>query len=236
MNEPVRMESSTDLGILNSLLLLGSVALISWAGVYLGHYAGRFDGNEFDPVPSKQVGSTAPAGPPESAEVKKGRKLYADNCAACHGAQGQGEGAPGVPPLDGSEWVVAVGPGRLVRILANAVEGPIKVKTKDYNNPGMLAWRADKGGVLSMEDTAAVLTFVRQAWSNKAGPVTTNQVAAVWDATKTKDGKWTAAELEKVPESDGGIAVAELTPEQLRNKLKALPADQLKALLKELSQ
>ena len=236
MNEPMPTQSEPALGVLNSILLLGTVGLIAWGGIYLGHYAGRFDANEFDPVPTKQVVSAGPVGPPDSPEVKKGRKLYADNCAACHGTQGQGEGAPGVPPIDGSEWVTAAGPGRLIRILADAVDGPIKVKAKDYNNAGMLAWRADKGGAFSVEDTAAVLTFIRQAWSNKASPVTTNQVAAVWEETKGKNGKWTSAELEKIPEAVGGSSeVAELTPEQLRTKLKALPADQLRDLLKELT-
>ena len=236
MNEPVPAQSQNGFGLLNSLLVMGSIGLIAWSGVYLGHYGGRFDGNEFDPIPSKRVVSAGPVGPPDSPEVKKGRILYAANCAACHGTQGQGEGTPGVPPLDGSEWVTAAGPGRLIRILANAVDGPIKVKTKDYNNVGMLAWRADKGGVLSPEDSAAVLTFIRQAWSNKAGPVTTNQISAVWEETKAKEGKWTVPDLEKVPEaSGGGAAMAELTLEQLHDKLKALPPDTLKELLKDLT-
>ena len=231
-------QSTVGLGLLNTLLVVGSLSLVAWGGVYLGHYSGRFDGLEFDPVATAKSSAAAPAGPPDSPEVKKGRKIFTELCAACHGAVGQGEGAPGVPPLDKSEWVTAAGPARLIRILGNALAGPLKVAGKDYNTTGMLAFRGDMGGPLSAEDTAAVLTFIRQAWSNKAGPVTTNQVEQVWKETKDRkmDQPWTAAELEKIPEAIGGaVQVAELTPDQLRDKLNALPPDKLKELLRELS-
>jgi ABC-type cobalamin/Fe3+-siderophores transport system ATPase subunit len=132
--------------------------------------------------------------------------------------------------LDGSEWVVAAGPARLIRILAQAVEGPIKVAGKEYNNPGMLAW----GNQLKPEELAAVITYIRQAWSNKASAVTVDQIKAVLQETKGREAKWTVAELEKVPEALGGGGAAELTPEQLRDKLKALPPEKLKELLKDL--
>lgn len=221
---------SRGISVLDTVILLGALSLIAWGGVYLGHYGGRFDGGEFNAVPSQRVVSAGPAAPPESPEVKEGRKIYVENCQACHGTRGEGEGAPGVPPLDNSEWVTAAGPGRLIRILLHAVEGPMKVAGKEYNNPGMLAW----GTQLSPEKLAAVTTFIRQAWSNKAGPVTVDQIKTVVAETKGREAKWTAAELEKIPEAVGGGGIAELTNEQLRDKLKALPPDKLQELLKGL--
>ena len=75
---------------------------------------------------------------------------------------------------------------------------------------------------------------IRQAWSNKAGPVTLDQVNAVLTATKAHTNKWVAAELEKIPESEGAAAGAELTLEQLHAKLKALPPEKLKEVLKDI--
>jgi len=231
VNTLVTKGARRGLGTLDVILLVSSVALVAWGGIYLGHYGGRFDGQEFDPIPTKSAASTGPAALPEAPEFKRGRIVYTVNCTACHGARGEGDEGKGFPPLDKSEWVTAAGPNRLIRILAHAVEGPIKVAGKDYNNPGMLAW----AGLLSPEDLAAVATYIRQAWSNKAGSVTKEMVTAVLDETKGREAKWTVAELEKVPEGPGGAAVvAELTPDELKSRLKKLPADKLKELLKEL--
>lgn len=217
------------MGVLDTVVLVGAVGLVAWAGVYLGHYGGRFDGGEFDAVPTRRTVSVGPAAAPESPEFKEGRRIYVANCQACHGGRGEGEGAPGVPPLDKSEWVTADGPARLIRILVHAVEGPIKVAGKEYNNPGMLAW----GNQLKPEELAAVATFIRQSWGNKASAVTVDQIKSVIEATKGREAKWTVAELEKIPEALAGGG-SELSPEQLRDKLKALPPEKLKELLKDL--
>lgn len=234
MNLTANAASSRAYSILDTLLFLGSLTLVAWSGVYLGHYGGRFHGNEFDAVPSKRTGSAGPVGPPESPEFKRGRIVYALNCQACHGARGEGEGTPGVPPLDKSEWVTGAGASRLMRILIHAVDGPMKVLGKDYNNPGMLAW-GPSGSNLPAEDLAAVATFIRQAWSNKASTVTVDQIKAVLDETKGRETKWTEPELLKIPETVGGAATnAPLTNEQLLDKLKALPPEKLQDILKAL--
>jgi mono/diheme cytochrome c family protein len=50
------------------------------------------------------------------------------------------------------------------------------------------------------ENLAAVLTYVRQAWGNKAPPVAPQQVKAVRAETATRTAQWTADELLKVAE------------------------------------
>jgi mono/diheme cytochrome c family protein len=104
----------------------------------------------------------------------KGKELYLKICAACH--QRDGEGKEGVaPPLAGSEWALAPGGGRLVRIVLNGLTGPIRVNGRDWNLP-MPPWRAN----LDDDEVAVVLTYVRsQLGSNRAGPVTPESVAAV---------------------------------------------------------
>jgi mono/diheme cytochrome c family protein len=103
----------------------------------------------------------------------KGRELFMTICAACH--QRDGEGKNGVaPPLVGSEWALAPGGGRLVRIVLNGMTGPVRVHGKDWNLP-MPPWRAN----LNDDQAAVVLTFVRsQLGSNHAGLITPEFVAA----------------------------------------------------------
>jgi mono/diheme cytochrome c family protein len=93
-------------------------------------------------------------------------------CGACHGQNG--EGGPAGPPLAGSEWVT--GPvSNLVRIQLRGLQGPITVAGKEYNFPaGMaaLSYQTD-------DQIAAVLTYVRNSFGNKAPAVKPEQVKAL---------------------------------------------------------
>lgn len=107
-------------------------------------------------------------------------------CAACHGQNG--EGGPAGPPLAGSEWVN--GPvSNLIRIQLRGLQGPIKVKGTEYNFIGGMAPMAYQ----TDEQVAAVLTYVRNNFGNKAPAVKPEQVAAL----RSEVGKpqITAAEL-----------------------------------------
>ena len=81
-----------------------------------------------------------------------GEKVYAANCVACH--QANGKGIPGVfKPLDGSP--IATGPK------ADHIDRVLHGKA----GTAMAAF----GGQLSDTDIAAVVTYERNAWSNKTG-------------------------------------------------------------------
>ena len=84
----------------------------------------------------------------------KGEKIYAANCAVCH--QANGKGVPGAfPSLDGSA-VVNGAKAAQVNVLLNGQDTPAW--------PGaMPAWKQ-----LSDSDIAAVITYTRNSWSNKA--------------------------------------------------------------------
>jgi len=89
------------------------------------------------------------------AELKaRGEKIYAANCVACHQASGQGvKGA--FPALDGS--LLVNGPkGRPIEMVLNGKQGTAM---------------APFGKQLSDTDIAAVITFARNNWGNKAGDV-----------------------------------------------------------------
>jgi len=55
------------------------------------------------------------------------------------------------------------------------------------------------GASLSDDDLAAVLTYIRQSWGNKASAITPEQVKAVKAEVGNRTQPWTAAELMAIP-------------------------------------
>ncbi len=126
------------------------------------------------PAPAENASATpTPAGPPEgidNATWKLGQNTSV-LCSACHGNNGQGMPQNG-PPFQNSEWVT--GPvENLVRIQLRGLKGPITVNGVDYNPPAPMAPLAYQ----SDEQIAAVLTYVRNSFGNKASIVTPDMVA-----------------------------------------------------------
>jgi len=83
--------------------------------------------------------------------LKRGEKVYASNCAACH--QPNGKGAGPIKPLDGAAVVLDADHARQIAILLNG-----------QNNGAMPSWKQ-----LSDTDIAAVVTYTKNNWSNKTG-------------------------------------------------------------------
>jgi cbb3-type cytochrome c oxidase subunit III len=100
-----------------------------------------------------------------------GADLFAAKCATCHQASGQGTAA--YPPLAGNADVTLADPKSIVATIVNGRTGPLTVAGASFNGK-MPAWK----GQLSNADIAAVATYVRGAWSNKAAGVTEQQVAS----------------------------------------------------------
>jgi mono/diheme cytochrome c family protein len=175
-------------------ILFVFAGFIFFGATYLGRFAGRFDPRIYN----ENLREFGTAKAQVAADpVVVGEKLFNNAaCNTCH--QTTGLGMPGVfPPLAGSEW--AQGPEeRVIRIVLYGLQGPIKVEGKDFNSM-MPAFGKVAGGGYNWSDDkiAAVLTYVRQAWGNKAGPITAEQVAAIH--TKEGDHKqWAPAELENI--------------------------------------
>ena len=84
---------------------------------------------------------------------QRGEKVYTANCAACH--QANGKGVPGAfPPLDGDPIVNGPRAAQINVVLNGKIDGALQ----------MPAWKA----VLSDTEIAAVITYTRNNWSNKA--------------------------------------------------------------------
>jgi len=128
-------------------------------------------------VQQEQAETPAPAaaatlGAPAAAGTSSGQAVYAANCASCHGAAGTG--TPGAFPALAGNDVVTGDPKKVAHIILYGLTGPIEVKGQKYNN-AMPAWK----GTLKNTDIAAVATYIRSSWGNKASAITEAQVAGV---------------------------------------------------------
>ena len=62
-------------------------------------------------------------GPLDTKGVEEGSRLFADNCAACHGANGRGDPAMGVPDLMDDSWVTGSDRETLIRTISQGRQG-----------------------------------------------------------------------------------------------------------------
>jgi cytochrome c oxidase subunit 2 len=92
--------------------------------------------------------------------VQRGEKVYAANCVACHQATGKGA-PPAFPPLAGS------------KVVNGPEAGQIDVVLNGRRNTAMQSFKQ-----LSNADLAAVITFTRNSWGNKASEVQPAEVKA----------------------------------------------------------
>ncbi|MGI8965858.1 MAG: c-type cytochrome [Limisphaerales bacterium] len=181
------------------VLLFALLAILFYSGqLYVDKNGGEFSAKVYAPYESEaQLEKVHPNTGP-GALAAKGKMLYSNYCQVCH--QANGLGTPGqFPPLAGSEWVLAAGPNRIIRIVLRGLQGPIKIKGQDFvSSAAMPLWR----DLLKDEDIAAVLTYIRSDWGNKAKAVKPEQVKAVRDATKDQSDPMTADELSKISDSE----------------------------------
>lgn len=124
---------------------------------------------------SSTTTTTSNAAPASTAPAKaavNGSVVFGANCATCHGSAGAGQ--PGaIPPLAGNPMVTGDA-AKVIAVVNNGLTGPVTVKGQTYNGQ-MPAWK----NILSADQRAAVITYIRSSWGNKAPAVTSAQVAAV---------------------------------------------------------
>ena len=129
------------------------------------------------------------------ASFQRGKKLFTGmaGCIGCHGEDGAGMPNLG-PPLDESEWVTG-DPEILAKILLHGLQGPITVNGTEYN-PQAAMPGLSMNPTIKDNDIADIMTYIRGNWSNKAGKVTAEEVTAVHEATKDRNGRlYTVPEL-----------------------------------------
>ena len=107
-----------------------------------------------------------------------------ENCIICHGIKGEGNALGMLPPLDGSKWVTG-DKDLLIKIGLHGIMGEIEVKGKKYNSA-----MAGFNGRIDNKELADILTYIRNAWSNKAGDqVTKEEIDKILQKTKGQSDK-----------------------------------------------
>lgn len=123
----------------------------------------------------------------------KGKAIYDREgfCVTCHQADGRGVAASGSPSLAGTQWVVG-SEERLVKLTLKGLHGPMEVLGKQYSGEVPMT---PFEGLLNDEEVAAVLTFVRNSFGNKAPAISPEKVKAVRKSIENKEGFYSPAEL-----------------------------------------
>lgn len=105
--------------------------------------------------------AASPAAGDDAALIQMGEEIYTGVCIACH--QAAGRGIEGIyPALAGNPFVTLEDPRPVV-------------ETVLYGRGGMPRF----GGIYSDEQIAGVVSYIRNAWGNRASVVTPDYVAQV---------------------------------------------------------
>ncbi|OUM01395.1 c-type cytochrome [Variovorax sp. JS1663] len=117
------------------------------------------------PPRAEQEARAEAASAPASARVRRGEKIYAQECAWCHGERGEGV-AEVFPALAGNRAVGLANPANLIQMVRRGGYPPAtEGNPRPYGMPPF-------GHVLDDEEIAAVLTYIRASWGNAASEVT----------------------------------------------------------------
>lgn len=109
---------------------------------------------------------------PDQTVMKIGAAIYADECAGCHAANGQG--ASGLfPSLSGASVVQQADPTSLLHVVLRGARSAATDGAPTGAAMPQFDW------ILTDAQAAAVLTYIRNAWGNAAAPVGTGEVHAI---------------------------------------------------------
>ncbi|MEO5915302.1 MAG: c-type cytochrome [Luteolibacter sp.] len=160
-----------------------------------------------------------------NASAQDGQQLFTLYCSACHGVDGKGATGGTFPPLSESPWASGDA-DRAVKIALKGLTGPVDVLGKTYNLE-----MPPQGAVLPDDQLAAILTYVRSAWGNQAGPVTADQVKTIRATVSDRNAPWTAEEILKLhPLPLEKTALTNLLSQAYSGKWSSIPDfSQLKA-------
>lgn len=99
--------------------------------------------------------------------MEEGARVYADDCAGCHGDDGEGE--HGAPALAGNRAVTMANPTNAANMIRL---GGFAAATQGNPRPHGMPPFYD----LSERELAAVLSYIRGSWGNDAAPVSTTNL------------------------------------------------------------
>jgi len=96
--------------------------------------------------------------------ISLGKTVYDKSCTSCHGAEGEGK-PPHWPPLAGNQSIEMESAVNPIRMVLNGGYPPgTKGNPRPYGMPPF-------AGMLSDNEVAAVVSYIRTAWGNRGTPV-----------------------------------------------------------------
>ena len=121
---------------------------------------------------------------------REGRDQYSVSCGACH--QADGKGLPHMAPtLAASDWVTE-NASRLIGVAVHGLMGPIKVNGKSVEGiPPVMP----PHGFMNDDQLASILTYVRNAWGNRADPIFAEDIANYRKENSARIAPWTESEF-----------------------------------------
>ncbi len=144
---------------INTIIL--SAMLIIAISVSLGFTADKLT------VTDNATALVIPDDDPAAAKYPNGAKIYKEKCVACH--QLTGMGIPSAfPPLAGSDYLLA-DKKRAVKQVLNGSNEKMTVNGADYTIP--MPFQVD-----THKDAVDVINYVLNAWDNKGGSITIDEV------------------------------------------------------------
>ncbi|HWW04015.1 cytochrome c [Collimonas sp.] len=110
------------------------------------------------------------ASPDQVASVLElGGKIYKNHCADCHQASGKGQW-PAYPPLASNHAITMTSPVNAIRVVLNGGFAPsTAANPRPYGMPPY-------GPLLNDGEVAAVVSYIRNSWGNKAPVVSASEV------------------------------------------------------------
>ncbi len=115
------------------------------------------------PAPRSALPSTE-----SSLLISLGKTVYDARCASCHGAQGEGK-PPHWPPLANNQSIEMQSAVNPIRMVLNGGYPPgTKGNPMPYGMPPF-------AGLLSDNEIAAVVSYIRTAWGNRGTPVSARE-------------------------------------------------------------
>ncbi|WP_035968007.1 cytochrome c [Bradyrhizobium sp. YR681] len=115
------------------------------------------------PAPSSALPTTE-----SSLLISLGKTVYDKNCASCHGTQGEGK-PPHWPPLANNQSIEMQSAVNPIRMVLNGGYPPgTRGNPMPYGMPPF-------AGLLSDNEIAAVVSYIRTAWGNRGTPVSARE-------------------------------------------------------------
>ncbi|MEO1102252.1 MAG: cytochrome c, partial [Pseudomonadota bacterium] len=141
-----------------------------------------------DQPTNEEVAKRPPPPPVPAATKAEWEGIYANNCASCH--QADGEGAPGLAAsMVGEGGVLAAHPDNVISVMLEGI-----APSGEF---GLMPSFRDS---LSDAEIAAVANYVRTSWGNEAAPnATARHVAYLRNMTETSAGVQDGAMCPSVP-------------------------------------